>query len=235
MAVVPSTLRWLLRRLCVFQVSASGEQKNPRQTLRHWLFIFSLQMAVMLTTLTSAVGNNGNNSAPLKFPNSSFLLGIDVTEHIGSARRRDIWYTFFSCPKATLTFDPPTTNTEKPEQRKHTVDPAPDFLLFPSFEECFPKSSKEYTSSAKLSEVIHEQSGHLLKIPFRRIHLAGDEPHFDTYDTSGLQNISPHTGLPKLWKKWIDRREKLGGSRYTQIFYAKQGIITELVQGPMRC
>lgn len=44
-------------------------------------------------------------------------------------------------------------------------------------------------------EVIHEQSGHLLKVPFRRIHLAGDEPHFDTYDTSGPQNISPQTGM----------------------------------------
>lgn len=44
------------------------------------------------------------------------------------------------------------------------------------------------------SEAVHEQTGHVLKVPFRRIHLAGDEPNFDTYDTSGPQNISPRTG-----------------------------------------
>lgn len=102
-------------------------------------------MASMQTTLTSVVGNNGNHSAPLKFPNSSFLPGIDVTAHVAGVRRRAIRFTSFSGPKATLTFDPPTSNTEKPKQRKHTVDPnAPDFLPLPSFEECFPRSSKEY-------------------------------------------------------------------------------------------
>jgi len=44
-------------------------------------------------------------------------------------------------------------------------------------------------------EVIHEQSGQILQVPFRRIHLAGDEPHFDTYDTTGPQNISPRIGM----------------------------------------
>jgi hypothetical protein len=44
-------------------------------------------------------------------------------------------------------------------------------------------------------EAVHEESGHVLKVPFRRIHLSGDEPHFDTYDTSGPQNISPQIGM----------------------------------------
>lgn len=44
-------------------------------------------------------------------------------------------------------------------------------------------------------EVTHEQSGHVLKVPFRRVHLAGDEPNFDTYDTSGPQNINPRIGM----------------------------------------
>lgn len=35
------------------------------------------------------------------------------------------------------------------------------------------------------------------------------------------------TGLPKIRKEWIERREQLGGPRYTQMFYAKKGIITE--------
>ncbi|KAK6130418.1 hypothetical protein DH2020_035828 [Rehmannia glutinosa] len=169
-------------------------------------------MASMQTSLASAICNNRNNSSSLKSLNSTFLHGIDL-------------------------------NGQKVKQRKHTADPnAPDFLPLPSFEECFPKSSKEYTYVVFLKcllsvvditvihyamEVVHEQSGHLLRVPFRRIHLSGDEPHFDTYDTSGPQNISPRNGLPKLRKEWIDRREKLGGPRYTQMFYAKQGIITE--------
>lgn len=44
-------------------------------------------------------------------------------------------------------------------------------------------------------EVTHEESGHLLRVPFRRVHLSGDEPSFDNYDTSGPQNISPRIGL----------------------------------------
>lgn len=52
-----------------------------------------------------------------------------------------------SGPKATLTFDPPATNSEKAKLAnlpRHTIDPAsPDFLPLPSFEQCFPKSTKE--------------------------------------------------------------------------------------------
>lgn len=44
-------------------------------------------------------------------------------------------------------------------------------------------------------EIIHEESGHVLKVPFRRILLSGGEPDFDTYDTSGPQNISPRIGM----------------------------------------
>lgn len=44
-------------------------------------------------------------------------------------------------------------------------------------------------------EITHEESGHILQVPFRRIHLSGDEPNFDTYDTSGPQNISPRVGI----------------------------------------
>lgn len=46
------------------------------------------------------------------------------------------------------------------------------------------------------SEVMHEETGHVLKVPFRRIHLSGDEPHFDTYDTSGPQGVNPRVGMP---------------------------------------
>lgn len=35
----------------------------------------------------------------------------------------------------------------------------------------------------------------MLKVPFRRVHLSGDESHFDNYDTSGPQDISPRIGM----------------------------------------
>ena len=176
----------------------------------------------MHTTMTAIVCKNGSHGAPAKFPSTSFLPGFDMVGHVSSACKKEMCPSMSSGARATLTFDPPTTNSERAKQSKHTVDPAsPDFLPLPSFEQCFPKSSKEYR------EVVHEQSGHVLKVPFRRVHLSGDEPDFDTYDTSGPQNISPRVGLPKLRKEWIDRREKLGGPRYTQMYYAKQGMITE--------
>ncbi|KAG0484154.1 hypothetical protein HPP92_012238 [Vanilla planifolia] len=76
-------------------------------------------------------------------------------------------------------------------------------------------------------EMLHKQSGHVFKVPFRRVHLSGNEQNFDTYDTSGPKNVSPQAGLPKIRKDWVSRREQLGDPRYTQMYYAKKGIITE--------
>lgn len=179
-------------------------------------------MASVQTALTSLLSKNKNHHPQISFLSSSFLPRFDLTGQVGVTRRRETRFSLFSSPRATLTFEPPSTNNKEKTKPKHTVDPnAPDFLPLPSFEQCFPRSSKEY------SEVVHEETGHVLKVPFRRIHLSGDEPHFDTYDTSGPQGVNPRVGLPKLRAEWINRREKLGGPRYTQMFYAKQGIITE--------
>lgn len=99
----------------------------------------------MHTSLMSVVCKNGH-SAPAKFPNSAFLTGFDVVGRVATVNRKETCPTHMaSGPKATLTFDPPTTNSERTRQRKNTVDPAsPDFLPLPSFEQCFPRSSKEY-------------------------------------------------------------------------------------------
>lgn len=48
-------------------------------------------------------------------------------------------------------------------------------------------------------EIVHEESGHVLRIPFRRVHLSGEDPHFDAYDTSGAQNINPTDGEHALF------------------------------------
>ncbi|CAJ1960331.1 unnamed protein product [Sphenostylis stenocarpa] len=179
-------------------------------------------MASVHANVTSLVCKNGNHASQSKFPSSTFLPGFDVVGRVSNAWKKELVPSSMALvPRATLTFDPPTTNSDKAKQ-KHTVDPAsPDFLPLPSFEQCFPKSTKEHR------EVVHEETGHVLKVPFRRIHLSGDEGHFDTYDTSGPQNISPRIGLPKLRREWVDRRQKIGPPRFTQMYYAKQGIITE--------
>lgn len=94
---------------------------------------------------TSAVCKNRNYSAPPKFLHNSFLTGFDITGQVSCTRKKDSsTLAYLSGVRATLTFDPHTTNDTKAKERKHTVDPsAPDFLPLPSFEECFPKSTKE--------------------------------------------------------------------------------------------
>ncbi|CAM6104521.1 unnamed protein product [Calypogeia fissa] len=127
----------------------------------------------------------------------------------------------------TMTVDPGTGTfgpTKTPRARP-TVDPsAPEFLPIPTFEECFPSSTREY------KEVVHEPTGTALQVPFRRVHLSGDEPPCDLYLTSGPQNHSVRDGLPKLRKEWIEKREARGDERFTQMYYAKQGFITEEMQ-----
>ena len=101
-------------------------------------------MASVQTTLTSMVCKNGSHSIARKFPHSYFLPGF-VVGNVASMQRKEKCPNAFMSPKATLTFDPPAGNSEKTKLRKHTVDPsAPDFLPLPSFEQCFPNSSKEY-------------------------------------------------------------------------------------------
>ena len=71
-----------------------------------------------------------------------------------------------------------------------------------------------------------------LRVPFRRIELAGGEPPFTTYDTSGPAGQIPghdvERGLPALRRPWIEARLAAGddGNR-SQMHYARRGIITE--------
>lgn len=97
------------------------------------------------STLMSVVCNNKSHSAWPKLPNSSLLPGFDVVVQAAAATR---FKKETTTTRATLTFDPPTTNSERAKQRKHTIDPSsPDFQPIPSFEECFPKSTKEHKYS----------------------------------------------------------------------------------------
>ncbi|CAM9443397.1 unnamed protein product [Chrysoparadoxa australica] len=104
-----------------------------------------------------------------------------------------------------------------------TEDPFnPSFKEASSFGSAYPSSSKEYT------EIVHESSGNLLRVPFRRIKLSDPDPGcgiLDVYDTSGPMGYSPKIGLPKLREQWVAPRTS--DERCTQMHYAKKGIITE--------
>lgn len=113
-------------------------------------------------------------------------------------------------------------DVEPKKARKTTKDPFnPEFETSPLYEECFPASTKEY------KEVTHEKTGEILRVPVRRIALSDGEGHLDVYDTSGPQDVNPREGLPKLRKEWIARREARGDTVFTQMSYARKGMITE--------
>ena len=125
--------------------------------------------------------------------------------------------TFPFKPKAVLQEPKP----KKVSKSRRTDPYNPQFNTSPLFEECFPNSTKISTN------VYHDESGHKLQIPARRVHLSDGEPSLDLYDTSGPQGIDPRQGLPKLRKDWISRREQRGDKCFTQMHYAKRGEITE--------
>jgi phosphomethylpyrimidine synthase len=113
----------------------------------------------------------------------------------------------------------------KPTLRtKPTLDPFnPEFSRIQSvpYNDAFPNSTKEYKS------VTHEATGHQLSVPFRRVHLDDPEtPSIDLYDTSGPRDVDPHQGLPKVRKEWVEKREGKH-ERYTQMHFARKGMITE--------
>lgn len=115
----------------------------------------------------------------------------------------------------------------KVERSRPTQDPYnPQFKDMLQFQEAFPSSEKLY------KDVVHEESGETLRVPFRRINLTDEDPgcdHLDVYDTSGPMGVDPLKGLPKLRKSWVDARlkEDGAGATCTQMHYAKRGIITQ--------
>ncbi len=87
-----------------------------------------------------------------------------------------------------------------------------------SFETSFPSSHKVFV------EVEH--GPWILRVPKRRIHLSGDEPALDVYDTTGPQRIDVTRGVPPLRKEWIAARGPGEGGNVSQMHYARRGEIT---------
>lgn len=75
---------------------------------------------------------------------SSFLPRFQGTRQASKFLEKETYYNVMSCG-TTASLTHPSTESAKLKERRHTLDPAaPDFLPLPSFEECFPKSTKEF-------------------------------------------------------------------------------------------
>ncbi len=65
-----------------------------------------------------------------------------------------------------------------------------------------------------------------LHVPVRDILLTNGEV-LRVYDTTGPQGHSPAQGLPKRRQPWIDARLQRGDRNFSQMHYARRGVITE--------
>ncbi len=95
---------------------------------------------------------------------------------------------------------------------KETPSPAPSPI--PAVEEHFPRSKKVLL-------------GGELAVPVREISQAGGAPPLRVYDTTGPQGFDPQHGLPKRREAWVKAREARGDTNFSQMHYARKGIITE--------
>ncbi len=68
-----------------------------------------------------------------------------------------------------------------------------------------------------------------LRIPFIELTLTNGET-FHLYDTSGPQGFDPRDGIPKRRKDWVQPRIDRGDTNFSQMHYARKGVITEEMQ-----
>ncbi len=87
-----------------------------------------------------------------------------------------------------------------------------DGATLPPLAKSFPNSEKFTTGD--------------LQVPGRRIHLSNGD-RLVVYDTTGPQGHAPEQGLPKRRQGWIQKRVQRGDRNFSQMHYARQGIVTE--------
>ncbi|MEM7199344.1 MAG: phosphomethylpyrimidine synthase ThiC [Planctomycetota bacterium] len=68
-----------------------------------------------------------------------------------------------------------------------------------------------------------------MRVPMREISLTNGET-LRVYDTTGPQGHDPHQGLPRRREPWIEPRVARGDRNFSQMAYARAGIITEEMQ-----
>jgi phosphomethylpyrimidine synthase len=85
----------------------------------------------------------------------------------------------------------------------------------PPFAQSFPRSERI---------PVAETDG--VAVPGRRIDLTNGES-IVVYDTNGPQGHDPHQGLPRVRSPWVAVREERGDRNFSQMHYARRGIVTE--------
>ena len=65
-----------------------------------------------------------------------------------------------------------------------------------------------------------------LRVPGRRVELTNGET-FRIYDTTGPQGCDAHDGLPARRAPWIATRVARGDRNFSQMHYARRGVVTE--------
>ncbi len=94
-----------------------------------------------------------------------------------------------------------------------------------------PPIDEDLPSSQKIHRTLrmeHAEGGATeLRVPEREISLGGGEPPLRVYDTSGPAGHDVRHGLPKLRQPWIARREANSDGNFSQMHYARKGVITE--------
>ncbi len=108
-----------------------------------------------------------------------------------------------------------TTPVELTRHAKESGELTPRQI--PSLEECYP-------SSVKMSTTV-SHGGFDFEVPFRRINLTNGT-HYDAYDTTGPQGVDPREGIAPLRAAWIAERVARGDKNFSQMHYARQGVIT---------
>ncbi|KAI3425322.1 hypothetical protein D9Q98_009086 [Chlorella vulgaris] len=121
-----------------------------------------------------------------------------------------------AAPAVDVPAAPADSTPKQSVNRPQKDQDALQFKQNPTFEDCFPSSEKHY------QPVLHEETGAVLQVPFRRVTLTGGSGVFDIYDTSGPQGVNPRQGLPQIRRKWVERREARG-----DMHYARKGVVSE--------
>ncbi|MEX2527883.1 MAG: phosphomethylpyrimidine synthase ThiC [Gemmatimonadota bacterium] len=74
-----------------------------------------------------------------------------------------------------------------------------------------PSTSSDYGSHFPASRKVWVEGSRGIRVPFRAIHLSGDEPPLRVYDTSGPRGLDPLQGLPPVRGEWIRDRGDVEG------------------------
>lgn len=87
----------------------------------------------------------------------------------------------------------------------------------PTFEECWTGSEKR-ARSISFEDI-------QIEVPFRRVLLSNGN-YLDLDDTSGPQGFDPRVGIPAIRDSWVEPRLARGDTNHSQLYYARQGLIT---------